>query len=475
MAGIYPESIAAAIPGKARIDEAKADLQKAGVKFVFSCWIDILGSAKTKPVPVSEFENLCIGKGPQFAVHSVTTFPELGAADSDQIPIPDLDALFVCPWNPEFAIVFADLFYMGAPYNVCPRMALKRTVQEAADAGYAFYAGMEPEFIVLRYNDKGQPIKAIDDDPAPGEGFRPRRQAFGYDIEYSLDSMPFLADVVQYLNAMGWGLKNVVCEGAYSQFEVDFDYTTALGMADRFTFLRIMLKEIAKRHGMFVTFMPKPAQSDWRSGAHINWSVQSTSKPGVNLFKDEVGGGWSELAKRAVGGVLRHGVALTAVNCPTVNSYKGLIGRSREFEGGTVTWAPTHMTYGVNNRSAMIRFPQTRFAIENRAVDMCVNPYLGLAMTCAASLAGIRDKIDPGPSLNRSLYELTAEEREKFNLKPLPRNLDQAITGFAADTLAKHVFAETMHRLYTLHKQDEWERFHETITEWEKKEYLRFY
>ena len=159
-------------------------------------------------------------------------------------------------------------------------MALKRTVQEAADAGYAFYAGMEPEFIVLRYDDKGEPVKAIDDDPVPGEGFRPRRQAFGYDIEYSLDSMPFLADVVQQLNGMGWGLKNVVCEGAYSQFEVDFDYTTVLGMADRFTFLRILLKEIAKRHGMFVTFMPKPAQGDWRSGAHINWSVQSTDAPG---------------------------------------------------------------------------------------------------------------------------------------------------------------------------------------------------
>ena len=95
-------------------------------------------------------------------------FPELGPADPDQIPIPDLDAIFVCPWNPEIAIVFADLFYEDAPYDVCPRMALKRTVQEAAEAGYAFYAGMEPEFIVLRYDENGQPVKAIDDDPEAG-------------------------------------------------------------------------------------------------------------------------------------------------------------------------------------------------------------------------------------------------------------------------------------------------------------------
>jgi glutamine synthetase len=354
-------------------------------------------------------------------------------------------------------------------------MALKRTVQEAADAGYAFYAGMEPEFIVLRYDGNGEPVKAIDDDPTPGEGFRPRRQAFGYDIEYSLDSMPFLADVVQQMNGMGWGLKNVVCEGAYSQFEVDFDYTTVLGMADRFTFLRILLKEIAKRHGLFVTFMPKPAQGDWRSGAHINWSAQSTSDVGRNLFKDKASGDWSDLARSAAAGVLRHGIALTAVNCPTVNSYKGLIARSREFEGGTVTWAPTHITYGVNNRSAMIRFPQARYAIENRAVDMCVNPYLGLAMTCAASLEGMRENLDPGPPLVKSLYEMTAEERNEYNVKPLPRNLDEAIAGFSDDPLAKHVFGDTMHRLYTRHKQDEWDRFHETITEWEKKEYLRFF
>ncbi|MGB6907206.1 MAG: hypothetical protein WBE04_08850 [Methyloceanibacter sp.] len=475
MASTYPASMAAAIPDKSRIDKAKAELEKAGVKYVLSCWIDILGSPKTKPVPVSEFENLCIGKGPQFAVHSVAMFPDLGPADPDQVPIPDLDALFICPWDPQFAIVFADLFYEGAPYDVCPRMALKRTVQEAADAGYAFYAGLEPEFIVLRYDDQGQPVKAIDDDPAPGEGFRPRRQAFGYDVEYSLDSMPFLADVVEYLNGMGWGLKNVVCEGAYSQFEVDFDYSTVLGMADRFTFLRILLKEVAKRHGMFVTFMPKPAQGDWRSGAHINWSVQSTANPGGNLFKDEARGGFSDIAKWAAGGVLRHGVALTAVTCPTVNSYKGLIARAREFEGGTVTWAPTHMTYGVNNRSAMIRFPQARFAIENRAADMCLNPYLGLAMTCAASLEGIRENIDPGPPIDKSLYAMTPAERDEMKVQPLPRNLDQAIGGFAVDPLAKHVFGDTMHRLYTLHKQDEWDRFHESITEWERKEYLRFF
>jgi glutamine synthetase len=203
--------------------------------------------------------------------------------------------------------------------------------------------------------------------------------------------------------------------------------------------------------------------------------VQSVDEPGVNLFHDRKKGGWSDIAMHAIGGVLRHGVALTAVACSTVNSYKGLIGRAREFEGGTVTWAPTHLTYGINNRSAMLRLPQARFAIENRAVDMCVNPYLALAMTCAASLEGIQSRIDPGPALNRSLYDLTPDERAKHKVQRLPRNLDEAVSGFEADALARKTFGDTMHRLYVLHKQNEWDRFHETITEWEQREYMRFF
>src|SRR5262249_9614286 len=149
----------------------------------------------------------------------------LGPADPDQIPVADLDSVQICPWNPQVAIIFADLFFEDAPYDVCPRMALKRTVRDCAKAGYAFYAGMEPEFIVLRYDENGRPVKAFDDDPQPGRGLRPRRQAYGYDVEFSLDAMPFLSDIIEMLNGMGWGLKNVVCEGAYSQFEVDFGYT----------------------------------------------------------------------------------------------------------------------------------------------------------------------------------------------------------------------------------------------------------
>jgi glutamine synthetase len=185
--------------------------------------------------------------------------------------LPDLDSVYICPWDTSTAIIFADLFWEDKPYNVCPRQALKRNMQKAQDAGYKGMAGVEPEFIAMKYDEDGQPIKAIDTDPI--KGIRPRRQAFGYDVEHSLDSMHFLKELIDILNGLGWKLHDVVAEGAYSQFELDFHYTNLFEMADRLVFLRILLKEVAKKHNMFITFMPKPTIGDWRSGAHINFSM----------------------------------------------------------------------------------------------------------------------------------------------------------------------------------------------------------
>lgn len=471
----FPATLQDALPDPERVAEARARLEDAGVKYVFSCWIDLLGVPKTKPIPLEEWEQLCSGKGPQFAVHSVSMVPELGPADPDQIPVPDLESLAVCPWKPDAAWVFADLFYEGKPYNVCPRQALKRQVQGSAEAGYVFYAGFEPEFIVMRYTEEGSPVKAFDDDPLPGRGFRPKRQPFGYDAEFALDAFPFLGEVIDLLNGLGWSVRNVVAEGAYSQFELDFGFTDPVGAADRITFLRVLLKEVAKKHDLFVTYMPKPTQGDWRNGAHINHSVRSAERPDENLFGAD-GGGWGDATYNVLGGLIRHGAALTAIACATVNSYKGLIGTAREaFEGGTVTWAPTHICYGHNNRSAMLRLPQTRKAIENRASDMCVNAYLALAMTMAASLEGLIENVDPGPPVDRALYDIPEAELEAAGVKRLPRNLLEAITAFDEDPLAKEALGATMHNSYSRYKHDEWERFHEHVTDWETAEYLRFF
>ena len=469
----YHENFIDALPEPLRVREEKKKLEAAGVKYILSCWIDLLGVPKTKPVPISDFELLCLGKGPQFAVHSISFVPELGPADSDQIPVPDLDSLIICPWDKTCAWMFADLWWNDRHYNLCPRSALKRIVQNVSEQGYEVFAGIEPEFIVMKWQD-GKPVKAFDNDPNSGEGLRPRRQAFGYDVEFSIDSMGFLGELIDIIEELGWNLHDVVAEGAYSQFELDFLFTDIFIMADRLVFLMVLLKEVAKRHGKFVTFMPKPTIGDWRSGAHINTSMQAVENPGVNIFETE-SGGWSDLVFCAVGGLLRHGGALTGIACSTVNSYNGLVPKVGGFEGGTVTWAPTHMTYGYNNRSAMLRLPQSRFCIENRAADMCMNPYLSLGMTAAAMTEGVVNGYSPGEPLNQDLYEMSEEALVNSGAQRLPRNLLEAIEILRTDKLVRNVLGETMMDSYLRYKTDEWERYHQAITDWEVSEYLRLY
>ncbi len=474
MSKIYFESMDEAIArNRKQMPDVKKRLEKAGVKYLLCCWIDLLGVPKTKPVPMWDFDELCIGKGPQFAVHSVSFVPELGPADPDQITIPDLDAVYICPWDKTMAWIFADLYWQGKPYNVCPRMALKRQVAAAENAGYRPMAGVEPEFIVLRYNDEGRPVKAFDNDPVLPNGNKPRRQAWGYDVEASIDSMGFLGELIDILGELKWDLHDVVAEGAYSQFELDFGYTHVVEMADRLVFLRTLLKEIAKKHGMFVTYMPKPTLGDWRSGAHINFSIQSVGT-GKNIFGDGKKG-WSKEVYNAVGGLLQHGGSLAAITCSTVNSYKGLVARVPGFEGGVYTWAPTHVTYGPNNRSAMLRLPQNRYCIENRATDMCMNPYLAMACTTAATVKGITEKIDPGAPLGRDLYLMTEEEFDEAGVQRLPRSLEEATKLLKDDTFFQDVLGKQMHKSFCEYKEDEWERYSVYISDWEIEEYLRLY
>ena len=470
---IYFDTFEAAIErNRPQIPATKKRLEEAGVKYVMAAWVDLHGIPKTKPVPMSDFELLCLGKGPQFAVHSISFVPELSPADSDQVVVPDLDAVYICPWDKSLAMIFSDLYWQDAPYNVCPRQSLKRAMRDAATEGYSGVAGVEPEFIVMKYDDTGQPVKAFGDDSL--QGLNLRRQAFGYDVEYSIDSMFFLKDMIDIIEGLGWNLHDVVAEGAYSQFELDFHYTNMLEMSDRLAFLRIVLKQVAKKYGFFVTFMPKPTVGDWRSGAHINMSMQDINNPGENIFQAP-NGDWSDEARWAVGGLMHHAEAVTAITCPTVNSYNGLVPRVGGFEGGTVTWAPTNITYGFNNRSAQFRLPQNRFCIENRACDMTMNGYLAMAMHLACAVEGIQNKTDPGKPTDFDLYAKTEHELSEMGIRRLPRTLWNAIQSLRSDTLAEKVMGKVMLHSYLEYKNDEWERYHQSVTDWEVQEYLRLY
>jgi glutamine synthetase len=190
---------------------------------------------------------------------------------------------------------------------------------------------------------------------------------------------------------------------------------------------------------------------------------------------EESDGKWSQVSRYAVGGLLAHAEAMTAITCPTVNSYNGLVPRVGGFEGGTVTWAPTNITYGFNNRSAQFRLPQSRHCIENRAADMCMNVYLSLSVTLAAAVEGIENKMDPGQPTDRDLYSMTPTELKEAGIRRLPRNLMEATARLAADPLIEKVLGPTMLKSYLAYKSDEWERYHQTVTDWEVKEYLRLF
>ena len=309
-----------------------------------------------------------MGKVPQFAVHSISFVPGVDAGRPGPDPGAGPRHAHRLPLGPQLHVDVRGTCGGKTRRTICAparrsgAQALRRAVRDAAAKGFAGFAGVEPEFIVMRWHD-GRPVKAFDNDPLPGEGVRPRRQAFGYDVEYSIDSMEFLGSLIDILEELGWGLKDVVAEGAYSQFELDFTYTDVLGMADRLVFLRVLLKEVAKQHGMVRDLH---AEADRRRLARTcSRAPGGAGQPPCTTPSGDC--------------------CATAAHSPPSPAPRSIpitvfVSRVGGFEGGTVTWAPTHMTYGSNNRSCMLCLPQNRFCIENRATDMCMNPYLSLAL-----------------------------------------------------------------------------------------------
>jgi glutamine synthetase len=244
--------------------------------------------------------------------------------------------------------------------------------------------------------------------------------------------------------------------------------------ADRQTLWRMMIKEIARRHGAEATLMAKPYSTRTGTGAHFNMSLADVST-GENLFgaaDDERGCGLSPIAYNFIAGVLRHAPALTAVAAPTVNSYKRLIATGSRTG---VTWAPVSVSYGYNNRTHMLRVPNTSPRLETRAVDAGCNPYLTAAAYLQAGLDGIEHGLDPGDPINENMYELDAVRRATLGAGSLPRTLLEAIEAFAADPFTERVFGRDLKRAFVELKTAEWWDYHHTISPWEIDRYLTSY
>jgi glutamine synthetase len=445
-----------------QLQDLKASLEAQGVKYALASFVDIHGMCKAKSVPLSHFGQMMAGSE-LFTGAALDGVPQ-EISDEEVAAHPDPDSAIILPWKSEVAWFASDLYVKGGPFAACCRGILKRVLASAAMMGYTFNLGIETEFFILKEED-GRPVPVSDRDTLA----KPC-----YDLQGLLDNYTWVTEIVEAMNSLAWDVYSFDHEDGNGQFETDFAYCDALKMADRFTFFRLMVKEIARKHGFFATFMPKPFANRTGSGAHYNMSLADITT-GANLFDDPTdprGCKLSKLGYQFIAGILKHAPAICAVIAPTVNSYKRLIARG-SMSG--FTWAPVYRCYGNNNRTNMLRIPLAGGRVECRAADISSNPYLGAAIILAAGLEGIREGLDPGEPHTENMYKYSLEELVEMGIQFLPRTLGEAIAAFASDPLSETVYGSLMYHTYIQFKSQEWEEYHTHISDWEMQRYLKFF
>ena len=445
-------------------EEVAKKLADQGVRYVAASWVDILGRSRAKTHPVEYLPQLLAGFA-RYTPRGINGIGSMDPVEDEVTAIPDLDTLTVLPWDKRFAWMASDMWSdKGELFELDPRSILKRQIAKAADLGFTCTLGIEPEFYVYRPEDLtaesfGQLTVTGAIKPSPA-----------YDVETLFDTSDFLDEAVQMMKGIGLDAFAMGAEGGAGQFEIDFYYKDILQMADKVTLFKLMLHQVAKQHGLAVSFMPKPFANLWGSGAHFNMGLYSIAEPGKSILRlgdTDLQGEWewTKESRFFIGGILKHARALTAITNPLVNSYKRLTPRLVD---GSVSWAPIKIAYGPNNRSCMIRMPENRPAIEVRNPDASANVYLAGAFLLAAGLEGIQNAIDPGPQLE----DLASDHAE---IPRLPRTLLEAIDAFETDELSVEVFGEDFIKDYSATKRDEWEKDHLPVTEAERSNSLVYY
>ena len=442
--------------------EAEA-LARQGVKYLLASYVDMHGVSKAKMVPVDHYAHMLSGS--ELFTGAANDGVPQAVSDEEVSAHADPRSCKILPWNSEIAWFASDLWCQGKPFDACSRNILKRALAKAEALGFTMNLGMEAEFCVLQ--------------DSPGGGYaplstRPRLDKSCYDVARLLDNMPWMDELVSAMNKLGWGVYSFDHEDGIGQFEIDFNYFPALTMADNYVFFRLMAHEIARKHGGFASFMPKPFANRAGNGAHFNISL-ADKHAGHNLFfdaKDKRGCKLSTLGYQFIAGVLRHLPAICAVAAPTVNSYKRLI---KQGSASGFTWAPVLCCYGNNNRTNTLRIPLAGGRVELRAADGACNPYLGAAMVLTAGLEGIAESLDPGEPRSENMYLKSAEELAALGIKTLPATLAEATAAFSADPLSKTVFGEAMYKAWIDYRQDEWLSYINHVSDWEKDRYLKFF
>ena len=424
-----------------------ADVAKEkGIRYFLISFTDLFGVVRSKLVPSSAIDGMQKdGAGfAGFAAHL-----DMTPADSDMFGLPDSEQLIQLPWKPEVGWLPSDIYLDGKIVEHGPRTVLKKVLADAESKGYRMKSGVECEYFIL--NPEGTAVS----DPAD---LQPKPC---YDQQALMRRYDMVAEICDHMQALGWGPYQNDHEDANGQFEMNWDYTDALTTADRHSFFKYMVKTVAENHGFRATFMPKPLPSLTGNGCHAHISVWNNDGQ-TNLMEDASGElGLSELAYHFIGGLLKHATSITAVTNPVVNSFKR-INAPRTTSGAT--WSPNTVTYSGNNRTHMIRIPDTD-RIEVRLADGAANPYLLQAVLIGTGLWGMENKTAPGKRLDIDMY---AEGHKVRNAPKLPLNLLDALRNFQQNKIIRSILGEDFADSYYKLKMDEWNQYMHHFSEWER-------
>lgn len=441
----------------------QTDLSAKGVKYLMASFSDMHGVSKCKMVPIEHMSQMMDGSE-LFTGAALDGVPQ-DVSDEEVSAHTDPASCTILPWQTDVAWFASDLWCGGRPFEPCSRNILKRQIEAAETLGYKINLGIEAEFFVFEDTEDGgyEPVSK-----------RPHLDKPAYDATRLLDNLPWAGELVDAMNNLGWGVYSFDHEDGIGQVEIDFNYADALTMSDRYVFFRFMANSIARKHGAFATFMPKPLSDRAGSGAHFNMSLADITS-GANLFASDTdprGNKLSQLGYYFLGGVLKHINAICAVCSPTVNSYKRLI---KQGSMSGFTWAPIFACYGNNNRTNSVRIPLAGKRVELRPADSSCNPYLGAALVLAAGLEGIRDQLDPGAPNKDNMYLKSQADLDALGIKTLPRTLEEALDAFEADPLTQTVFGRDMHKSWLDFKREEWSSYLNHVSDWETSRYLKFF
>jgi glutamine synthetase len=370
----------------------------------------------------------------------------LEAGLPDILVHPDLATLTPLPWEPSAAWCLGNAVTTdGDPAPESPRTVVRRVASQFTDVGYRLICGPELEFYLCERRPDGSWHRYANE------------LGNVYVVGRKGDPQGLLLHMLRQLRDAELRATAANHEFSPGQFEINLAHSEVVDAADRAFRLKSAVQEIARQRGLLATFMAKPFNDEGGSGFHVHVSLADDCDG--NVFGDPNGpDGLSAAARHAVGGVLRHAAALSALLNPTINSYKRF---------GPDTLAPWLVDWGLDNRSAMVRIPPERGAaarMEIRLGDASANPYLGLAAIGAAAYLGIQEKIEPPAKLEGYGYDPAKAEL-------LPVRLGAALDALAADTELADVLGQYFVASFLAYKRNEIERFERYVTDWEFGEY----